>query len=129
MIGQAPPELYVALEQLNCGRYFECHETLEPIWIAERGPVRELYQGVIQIAVGCYHLTTRHNWVGAVNKLEQGAARLEQTGVTDAYGIMWPELIQSANRLAAHLRMLGREQVDAFEPSLLPVARFHRNNR
>jgi hypothetical protein len=131
-----PPELYIALEELNRGEYFACHETLESLWIPETRSVRGLYQGVLQIAVGCYHLTARANWVGAVNKLEAGARRLERAGVLtppeDApdspsfgvYGVDWHGLIAAADRLQAHLRALGRENVAAFDHALLPTVRF-----
>ena len=130
-----PPAFYAALEELNRGEYFACHETLESLWIPEKRSVREIYQGVLQIAVGCYHLTARANWVGAVNKLEEGARRLERAGLAvsseenaDApygpYGVDWVQLIASADRLQSHLRMLGRENVSAFDRSLLPVVRY-----
>jgi hypothetical protein len=43
-----PPlrELLHAVEQFNAREYFECHETLEAIWIAEPGPIRTLYKSI-----------------------------------------------------------------------------------
>ncbi|HLV82087.1 MAG TPA: DUF309 domain-containing protein [Chthonomonadaceae bacterium] len=129
-----PAAFYTALEQFNQGEYFACHETLEALWIPEMRSVREIYQGVLQIAVGCYHLTARGNWVGAVNKLEAGARRLERAGLVASpeegaeayglYGVAWPQLIASADRLQRHLRELGRENVSAFDPSLLPLVEY-----
>lgn len=130
-----PPAFYTALEELNRGEYFACHETLEALWIPEKRSVREIYQGVLQIAVGCYHLTARANWVGAVNKLEAGARRLERAGLAAApmegsdepyglYGVDWPQLIASADRLQSHLRVLGRENVSQFDRSLLPIVKY-----
>ena len=80
---QLPAAFYAALAELNAGDYYRCHETLEALWLAERGPVREAYQGVLQIAVGCYHLTVRANWIGATRKLEEGARRLERAGLAE----------------------------------------------
>ena len=51
----APEGLLRAVAQFNAGAYFECHETLEAVWLAEALPVRDLYKGVIQIAAGLYH--------------------------------------------------------------------------
>jgi predicted metal-dependent hydrolase len=116
-----PAEFYEALKELNGRTYFACHETLEALWIHERGSIRELYQGVLQIAVGCYHLTERANWVGAVNKLDAGARRIERFGVLPGtYGVPWRELISQADRLQAHLRELGPEQIRMYDPALLP---------
>ena len=129
-----PEAFYVGLDELNRRAYFACHETLEALWIPERRTIRELYQGVLQIAVGCYHLTERTNWVGAVNKLEAGARRLERTRVGlsygepqerfGIYGVDWRGLIQATDRLQVHLRERGRENLPAFERALLPHADF-----
>lgn len=129
---QLPDAFYQALGEFNRREYFACHETLESLWIPERRTVREIYQGVLQIAVGCYHLTLRTNWVGAVNKLDAGARRLERAGdgilvkqtkeyESSLYGVDWRSLVQDADRLEAHLRELGRAQVADYEPCWLPV--------
>lgn len=124
-----PGAFYQALEELNRGEYFLCHETLEALWIPEKRTVRELYQGVIQIAVGCYHLTVRANWVGAVNKLEAGARRLERAlkdPSPELYGVKWKSLIQEVDRLLDHLRLLNRDRISEYDRSLLPQARYGR---
>jgi hypothetical protein len=48
----------------NEGEYFEAHEELELAWNAEEPPGRELYQGILQIAVA-YLQITRKNYNGA----------------------------------------------------------------
>ncbi len=124
-----PPSFYLGLSQLNSGAYFACHETLEALWLQEAGEVRQLYQGVIQIAVGCFHLTERANWVGATRKLDEGARRIERTlpfmpASTAGYGVEWRALIVDADRLQAHLQTLGPDNVREFDRGLLPRARY-----
>ncbi|MSQ36808.1 MAG: DUF309 domain-containing protein [Chloroflexi bacterium] len=51
----APPELLIAIDEFNDGRFFEQHETLELLWRAETSAVRDLYHGILQIGVGCHH--------------------------------------------------------------------------
>ena len=122
-----PPAFYNGLDELNAGEYFQCHETLEALWIPERRSVRELYQGVIQIAVGCHHLTTRANWTGATRKLDEGARRLERAAPgVGACGVDWNGLVAQADRLRDHLRALGPEQVTTFDRGLLPQAHYER---
>jgi predicted metal-dependent hydrolase len=58
------PQVIEGLELYNARQYFECHEVLENTWRAEKGPVRELYRGILQVAVGYYHIQ-RGNYVGA----------------------------------------------------------------
>ncbi|NUM80654.1 DUF309 domain-containing protein [bacterium] len=42
--------------QFNSGEFFECHETLEKIWIdLEEGESKKFIQGIIHLAVGHYH--------------------------------------------------------------------------
>ena len=65
------------LEEFNTGLFFECHETLEEIWRAEKGHRRDFYKGIIQVAAGLHHLTRRRNFRGTIHLLERGLARLE----------------------------------------------------
>ena len=116
-----PPEFYVGLAQLNEEQYYTCHETLEALWLVERHSIRELYQGVLQIAVGCYHLTVRANYIGATRKLDAGTRRLERAGIEDdRYGVAWDALIHAADDLREHLEMLGAERIREFDRALLP---------
>ncbi|MGH7146127.1 MAG: DUF309 domain-containing protein, partial [Planctomycetota bacterium] len=43
-----------ALRQFDAGEFFECHETLEAIWLRAAGLPRLFLQGLIQWAVACY---------------------------------------------------------------------------
>ncbi|HEY8475345.1 MAG TPA: DUF309 domain-containing protein [Chloroflexota bacterium] len=70
-----PPLLLQGVEEFNRGAYFEQHETLERLWRDEPDDVRYLYQGILLVGVGFYHLT-RGNYHGAVVKLQQGMALL-----------------------------------------------------
>ena len=64
-----------AVELFNEGRYFEAHEVLEHLWLAADGLDRELYQGVLQVAVGLHH-EARGNRKGAASMLAKGVSRL-----------------------------------------------------
>ncbi len=63
------------IELFNEGEYFECHEVLEEIWVAERGPRRLFLQSIIHLAVGLYH-HERGNPVGAERQLRKGLRKL-----------------------------------------------------
>jgi predicted metal-dependent hydrolase len=69
--------------EFNEGLFFECHETLEELWSGIRGPTRDFYQGLIQVAVGFYHLGN-DNRVGAERLLGRALGRLE--AYPDHYG-------------------------------------------
>ena len=62
--GKLHPQAIVGLELFNRGEFFESHEALETAWRDEPGPVRELYRGILQVAVAYLHIK-RGNYVGA----------------------------------------------------------------
>ena len=63
------------IAQFNDGLFFECHDTLEEIWSGVRGPSRDFFQGLIQAAVGFYHLGNG-NRPGASTLFRRSLARL-----------------------------------------------------
>ena len=84
-IPKRPPALRLAVTQFNQGQYWECHETLEEIWLSEEYPLRLFYHGLIKAAVGLLHLE-RHNRRGANLKLRD-AERALTPFIPDMMGI------------------------------------------
>jgi predicted metal-dependent hydrolase len=113
------PALLHAIEQFNRREYFECHETLEAIWNDEPTPLRVLYKGILQVGVGCLHLL-RHNYRGALIKLQTGADYLEPFSPR-CQGIEVAALIVDARRLRAALVALGPERFAEVDLALLPL--------
>jgi len=70
------PALTEGIAQFNRGDYYACHDTLEAIWMEAPPGERPFYQGMLQIAVGLYHLGN-HNWQGAAILLGEGTRRLD----------------------------------------------------
>ena len=68
-------ELRKGIAEFNRGDYFECHETLEDVWMLEAGEDKRFYQGLIQLSVGFFHLLNR-NFRGAASQWEKGVAKL-----------------------------------------------------
>ena len=68
-------ELRKGIAEFNRGDYFECHETLEDVWMLEAGEDKRFYQGIIQLSVGFFHLLS-HNFRGAESQWEKGIAKL-----------------------------------------------------
>lgn len=67
--------LYVAyLVYFNRDRdYFECHEVLEELWLAENHDLR--YKGLLQIAVALFHVRN-HNIRGGIKMFESALTYL-----------------------------------------------------
>jgi hypothetical protein len=64
----APAGIHRAIEQFNAGEFWECHETLEAVWLETPYPLRLFYHALIKAAAGFYH-AKRHNRHGARVKL------------------------------------------------------------
>jgi hypothetical protein len=83
----APVEaLRRAQRLLDTGRPFRAHEVLEAVWKETRGPERELWRGLAQIAVGITH-ALRGNDSGSRALLERGADSLASFASTTPHGI------------------------------------------
>jgi uncharacterized protein len=60
--------------EFNDGLFFECHDTLEELWAGLRGPSRDFFQGLIQVAVAFHHLSNL-NAGGASSMMERALGR------------------------------------------------------
>jgi len=119
---EEPNELLLrGIDLFNHRDYFACHEVLEAAWNAERGPIRTLYKGILQVGVGCYHLL-RRNYKGAAIKLQTGADYLEPFAPACIY-VDVARLIADARRLRAAVVAAGPDATDAVDRALLPIVR------
>ena len=51
-----PSELFLqGVELFNAGQFYEQHDVFEKHWMDDTRPIRELYQGVLQVGVGFHH--------------------------------------------------------------------------
>jgi uncharacterized protein len=83
-------------------RYFEAHECLEHVWHAAPLDDTDLWQGVIQIAVGGVHVQ-RGNPTGAVTMFERAADRLRPYPALHR-GIDVTAAVTACERAAAQVR-------------------------
>lgn len=117
--GETPSEEFLqGIEEFNRQEFFECHETLEALWIVETDPLRYLYQGILQMGVGFYHLR-RANHQGAVSLLQRGL-RLLQPFAPRCLGVDVALLMAEAERCRADLLALGPGRLLDFDRSLIP---------
>jgi predicted metal-dependent hydrolase len=112
MIDQLPPEFWRGVEEFNQQAFYECHDTLEALWIEAMEPEKRFYQGVLQIAVACHHLSNL-NWRGAVMLLGEGIRRLENY-TPDDYGVDVTGLVDQSTTLLVALQQAGIEKVEEF---------------
>ncbi|KAG0564719.1 hypothetical protein KC19_8G133800 [Ceratodon purpureus] len=61
----------------NAGEYYECHDVLEGLWNNAPEPQRSVLHGILQCAVGLYHLLNQ-NHRGAMVELGEGLTKLKR---------------------------------------------------
>ena len=106
---EIPEEFWQGIDQFNSGEFYACHDTLEAIWIEAPVFEKKFYQGILQIAVGLYHLGN-HNWRGAVILLGEGLYRLREYQPEYA-GIDVDRLIDDGAELLKEVQTVGSDRV------------------
>lgn len=104
-----PEEFWQGVEQFNAGQFYACHDVLEALWIDSIEPDKTFYQGILQIAVGLYHLGN-HNQRGAMILLGEGSNRLRRYLPTYG-GINVEELLTQSVDLLTTLQQESLETI------------------
>jgi len=111
------PQAAAGLRLFNAGEYFEAHEALEDAWNAEKGEIRELYRGILQIAVVYLHVK-RGNYNGAI-KVHARSQRWIKDWPEICRGIEVGRLRKDAEAVINEVRRLGIERISKFDTALL----------
>jgi predicted metal-dependent hydrolase len=119
--GSLPPLVLRGIGEFNRGEFYECHESLEEAWMREPRRLRFLYQGILQVGVGFYHLNNG-NWRGAVGLLRGGTERLKEFE-PETLGVDVARLVRESEACLRELESLGRERVREFNLSTIPKVR------
>jgi hypothetical protein len=113
-----PPTFWQGIAQFNQGAFYDCHDTLEAVWMVAPTGEKPFYQGILQIAVGLYHLSN-HNWRGAAILLGEGSRRLEAYE-SEFHRVNVSDLLDRADLWLQTLHDLGPDQVVPVAAALLP---------
>jgi predicted metal-dependent hydrolase len=105
------------IEEFNQQEFYACHDTLEEIWMDSVEPSKTFYQGILQIAVGCYHLSN-NNWRGAVILLGEGTRKLREYE-PDYFEIDVSNLIENSYKLLTTLQQISPDSVAEFYQKLI----------
>ena len=110
----------LGIQQFNQKQFYQCHDTLEAIWIEAPEMDKRFYQGILQVAVACHHLSNS-NLRGAIILLGEGIRRLNDYQ-PDHYGIDVDRLLDEAIALLQTLQQLDSEELDSFVEQLFSVS-------
>jgi uncharacterized protein len=115
---EIPSEFWQGVEEFNQQEFYDCHDTLEALWMEAPEPEKKFYQGILQIAVGLYHLSQK-NWKGAVILMGEGLGRLDYY-YPDYSGINVEQFMDETTQLLKALQNAGAEKVEEFLPLMQP---------
>ena len=108
----APLEFERAITEFNQQQFYACHDTLEAIWVDAEEADKRFYQGILQVAVGCYHLSN-DNLRGAIILLGEAVRRLCDYQ-PEYEGVDVEQLLHQAVALLQALQQLKPEQASDF---------------
>ncbi len=106
------------VEEFNHGNFHEQHEWFEKAWIEETRPIREMYQGILQVGLAYYQIE-HANWNGAIKMFRRGLPRL-RTLPPVSQGIDIATFRAEAERIHAAITALGAERLGEFDASAFP---------
>ena len=111
-------QVLLGIRQFNNGEWFECHETFEALWLVADGELRNLYQGIIQLAIALHHWRNG-NFSGAISLLDGGVSYLSKLPQTCLW-IDVVELIRQAESVKNQLESLGKSGMAELDVSCIP---------
>ncbi len=109
----------LGVEAFNRGEYFEQHEYFEEAWKEETRPIREFYQGVLQVGVA-FLLIERGVWAGAIKAFRRGLPRLRDLPLV-CQGVDLAALRSAAIDIHAEITALGPDRLHEFDRSRFPT--------
>lgn len=112
------PVALAGFEAFNAGHYWEQHELLEHAWNAEPRPVRELYQGILQVGVAL-HQIENGKWAGAIKLMRRGLNRLDALPPV-CMGVDMEQFRRQAHIVHQALIDLGADRMDAIDRDEFP---------
>src|SRR5712691_6969149 len=114
------PRFLKGIDEFNQQLFFECHETLEEIWLEDHGDDRMFYQGIIQIAAG-YFKWQQGVPAGAIKLWRTGLEKIESYGPVHL-GINVEAL---ADAVKHNLAQIEAFQKTSGEPPTLEIPSIH----
>ncbi len=119
--GTLPAGVLEGIRLFNDRKFYECHEEIEHEWHAERGQIRLLYQGILQIGVGFHHARSG-NHRGAVLLLTDGIEKVSHF-LPACRGVDTQRLVSESQRCLDQIIALGPDRLDELDWDAVPLVR------
>lgn len=114
--GKIHPKAIEGMYLFNSRNFFEAHEKLEIAWNEEKSEAREVYRGILQVAVTYLHIV-RGNYAGAI-KVYKRSQRWLQGRHDVCRGINLKQLQEDAKNVMNEVERLGKERIGEFDKAL-----------
>jgi hypothetical protein len=117
--GEEIQAFQTAIAQFNAREFYACHDTLEALWVEAMAPQRAFFQGILQLAVGYYHLLNC-NWRGTAILLGEGLSRLDYY-CPEYLQVDVAALVAASQANLDTLQQLGAERLSDFPIDRIPT--------
>lgn len=104
------------IEEFNRQFFFEAHDLWEELWMETAGTHRVFYQGLIQTAVGFYHLDNG-NYKGACSQFGKALAKLGQY-LPDYAGINTARLVEAIRECLSEAELIRENGARGFSGTI-----------
>jgi len=95
------------LQLFNSEEFYECHDTIEDIWLQEVSSEQAFLQGIIQTAVAFHHY--QHGKLGAARSMMQLAIEKLESYPAGHRGVSVPSLVSELREWKAHfIQQMGK---------------------
>lgn len=110
------------IELFNTAHFFEAHDYFEALWIESSGEERLFYQGMVQMAVGCFHLISG-NYKGSLSQFNKGTTKLKNY-VPKYYRVNVEKLLKDIDVLRTDLNLHFENRLDKIDLKKIPKLDF-----
>jgi CheY-like chemotaxis protein len=111
------PRAVLGLELFNLGEYFPAHEELEEAWKEDLSPGRDLYRGLLQVAVAYYQIS-RGSFKGALKMFQRCRQWLDLLP-DSCRGVDVAQFRVDAYKVHDEILSLGPDKVKKFDTETL----------
>jgi hypothetical protein len=111
------------INYFNNADFFLAHDFFEELWVNCDREDRKFFQGLIQVSVGCYHLTC-NNYSGALSQFTKGIQKLN-VYLPSYYNIDLTDFINKINQLVFELKEYSSNKNHKIDIRIIPIIKFN----
>jgi predicted metal-dependent hydrolase len=123
IISSVLKDISTGINYFNNADFYLAHDFFEGMWADCNREDRKFFQGLIQVSVGCYHLTC-NNYSGALNQLNKGILKLNDY-LPSYYNLDLADLKNKINCLIKELESYFSNPSNEIDVGKIPTIKFN----